>query len=164
VNYSIPVKPENAISASLVHSCFGNSGDRTDRITELLSPVLAGLALTHLDRWFNVVRQMGSIIGLSERDLMADSESLLEKTLVVTNQLGLHARVATMMVQTLRNYSSQVHIVKDGVEVNARSVLGLLLLAATPGSEIVVRAQGPDSTEAVQEISRLVQNETPEES
>ncbi len=94
---------------------------------------------------------------------MADSEALHEKTVVVTNQLGLHARVATMMVQTLRNYASQVHIVKDGVEVNARSVLGLLLLAATPGSEIVVRAQGPDSTEAIQEISRLVQDETPEE-
>jgi len=95
---------------------------------------------------------------------MADGEQLLEKTLTVTNQLGLHARVATMMVQTLRNYTSQVYVIKDGVEVNARSVLGLLLLAAAPGSEIVVRALGPDSTEAIQEISRLIQDETQEES
>jgi len=49
------------------------------------------------------------------------------------------------------------------VEVNARSVLGLLLLAAAPGSEIVVRALGPGSTEAIQEISRLIQDETQED-
>jgi phosphocarrier protein HPr len=146
-----------------VHSSFRDPGDHTDKITGQPCEVLVGLALTHLDRWFNVVRQIDSTTGLYERVFMADSEALHEKTVVVTNQLGLHARVATMMVQTLRNYASQVHIVKDGVEVNARSVLGLLLLAATPGSEIVVRAQGPDSTEAIQEISRLVQDETPEE-
>ena len=53
---------------------------------------------------------------------MTADEPVLEKTLTVTNHLGLHARVATMMVQTLRNYSSQVSVLKDGVEVNARSV------------------------------------------
>jgi phosphocarrier protein HPr len=94
---------------------------------------------------------------------MTEDDPVLEKTLTVTNQLGLHARVATMMVQTLRNYSSQVSVLKDGVEVNARSVLGLLLLAATPGSEIVVKAHGPDSTEVIQEISRLIQDETQED-
>ncbi len=124
---------------------------------------MAALSLTRLRMWFKVVYESDATTVLSKRVLMTDSEPLLEKTLVVTNQLGLHARVATMMVQTLRNYVSQVHIVKDGVEVNARSVLGLLLLAAAPGSEIVVRAQGPDSTEAIQEISRLVQDESSEE-
>ena len=48
---------------------------------------------------------------------------------------------------------------KDGVQADGRSVLDLLLLAATPGSEIVVRASGPDAEAAVKEISRLVQNE-----
>ncbi len=94
---------------------------------------------------------------------MTGDEPVLEKTITVKNQLGLHARVATMMVQTLRNYSSEVSVFKDGVEVNARSVLGLLLLAATPGSEIVVKAHGPDSIEAIQEITRLIQNETQED-
>jgi phosphotransferase system HPr (HPr) family protein len=86
-----------------------------------------------------------------------------ETTLTVSNQLGLHARVATMMVQAMQNYTCQVTLVKDGVEVDARSVLGLLLLAATPGSELLVRAHGPDSGRAIQEISRLIQDEESEE-
>jgi len=94
---------------------------------------------------------------------MIKEKEIVEKTLTVSNRLGLHARVATMMVQTMRNYSCQVTLIKDGVEVDARSVLGLLLLAASPGSEIVVRAQGPDSMAAIQEISRLIQDEEFEE-
>jgi phosphocarrier protein HPr len=94
---------------------------------------------------------------------MMIKDEILETTLKVSNQLGLHARVATMMVQAMQNYACQVTLVKDGVEVDARSVLGLLLLAATPGSEVLVRAQGPDSKQAIQEISRLIQNEEPEE-
>jgi phosphocarrier protein HPr len=93
---------------------------------------------------------------------MTETE-MVEKTLTVGNKLGLHARVATTMVQTMRNYSCQVTLVKDGVEVDARSVLGLLLLAASPGSEIVVRAQGLDSMEAINEISRIIQDEESEE-
>jgi phosphocarrier protein len=84
---------------------------------------------------------------------------MVEQTLTVGNELGLHARVATMMVQAMRNYSSKVTLSKDGVEVDARSVLGLLLLAATPGSEILVRAEGPDSKQAIETIGRLIQDE-----
>jgi phosphocarrier protein HPr len=83
----------------------------------------------------------------------------IEEKVRVTNHLGLHARVATMMVQAMRNYTCQVTLIKDDVEVDARSVLGLLLLAATPGSEIVVRATGPDSVAALQEIRRLIHEE-----
>jgi phosphocarrier protein HPr len=93
--------------------------------------------------------------------MMIETE-IMERTVTVGNQMGLHARVATMMVQTMQNYVCQVTLVKDGVEVDARSVLGLLLLAATPGSEIVIKAHGPDSGEAIQQISRLIQNEEPE--
>ena len=88
---------------------------------------------------------------------------ITEATLRVGNQFGLHARVATMMVQAMQNYVCQVTLAKDGVEVDARSVLGLLLLAATPGSELLVRAHGPDSRQAIQEISRLIQHEESEE-
>jgi phosphocarrier protein len=94
--------------------------------------------------------------------MMMESE-MMERIVRVGNQLGLHARIATMMVQTMQNYSCQVTLMKDGVEVDARSVLGLLLLAATPGSEIVVKAQGPDSREAIQEISRLIQDDESEQ-
>ena len=83
----------------------------------------------------------------------------LEKTLRVANRQGLHARVATMVVQAMQKYECDVTVVKDGVEVDARSVLGLLLLAATPGSEILVKALGPDSREALEELTRLLEDE-----
>ncbi|MGC8604342.1 MAG: HPr family phosphocarrier protein [Desulfomonilaceae bacterium] len=89
--------------------------------------------------------------------MMTESE-LLEKTVVISNELGLHARVATAMVQTMKGHSCQVTLVKNGMEVDARSVLGLLLLAATPGSELTIRANGPGSREALEQISRLLQN------
>jgi phosphocarrier protein HPr len=93
---------------------------------------------------------------------MEQEQQVFEQTLRVGNRMGLHARVATMMVQTMKNYSSQVIIAKDGMEADARSVLGLLLLAATPGSEIVVRAEGADGMDAIREICRLVQDEEQE--
>lgn len=83
----------------------------------------------------------------------------LEKSLIVNTEQGLHARIATLVVQAMQKLSCEVTVVKDGVEVNARSVLGLLLLAATAGTELIVRAQGPDSTKAIEEFSRLIEHE-----
>jgi len=83
----------------------------------------------------------------------------LEKTVIVPDGLGLHARVATMMVRAMANYTCNVTLVKDDVEVNARSVLGLLLLAAAPGSRIVVRAEGPGCAEAVETITRIIEHD-----
>jgi phosphotransferase system HPr (HPr) family protein len=83
----------------------------------------------------------------------------IEEKIVVSNTLGLHARVATMIVQKMQNYDCQVSLTLHGVEVNARSVLGLLLLAASPGSEVLVKAEGAGSHEAIEEIRQLVQDE-----
>ncbi|MEI7450110.1 MAG: HPr family phosphocarrier protein [Desulfomonile sp.] len=94
---------------------------------------------------------------------MTNGHEAFERTVVVGNPLGLHARVATMMVQAMKNYTCQVTLVKDDLEVDARSVLELLLLAATPGTEILVRAQGPDSLAAIKEIDRLIQENAIEE-
>ena len=87
------------------------------------------------------------------------SEDFIEKTIVVGNQMGLHARVATVVVQLMRNFECQVTIVKDGIEVDARSVLGLLLLAATPGSELTIRGNGPNSKNAVEKICELIETD-----
>jgi phosphocarrier protein len=84
---------------------------------------------------------------------------VLERTMRVTNGLGLHARVATRLVQLLQNYSCQVTLKKDDMEVDARSVLGLLLLAAAPGTVVVAKATGPDSEQALDEMSRLIEHE-----
>jgi phosphotransferase system HPr (HPr) family protein len=90
---------------------------------------------------------------------MKVQSEIMEKTVTVKSEQGLHARVATMVVRAMQNFTSEVTVIKDGMEVNARSVLGLLLLAATPGTEILVRAQGPDSSEAIEELSRLIEHE-----
>jgi len=90
--------------------------------------------------------------------MILESE-LLEKTVTIRNQLGLHARVATALVQTMKRHTCQVTLAKDGMEVDARSVLGLLLLAASPGAELIIRAQGPGSLEAVEQISKLLEND-----
>jgi phosphocarrier protein HPr len=82
---------------------------------------------------------------------------LIEKTIVIGNELGLHARVATALVKTMKQHSCQVTLAKDGMEVDARSVLGLLLLAATPGAELMIRAHGPGSLDAVRQISELLE-------
>ncbi len=90
---------------------------------------------------------------------MAPSAEVLERTMKVTNGLGLHARVATRLVQLLQNFSCQVTLTKDDMEVDARSVLGLLLLAAAPGTVVVAKAEGPDCREALEEMSRLIEHE-----
>ena len=92
---------------------------------------------------------------------MREERNILETTLTVSESgQGIHARVATMIVRTLEKYSSQVTLCKDELEVDARSVLGLLLLAAEPGSEVTIRAQGSDCDEVVAEIGRIVKDET----
>jgi phosphocarrier protein len=87
------------------------------------------------------------------------TEEFIEKTVTVGNQMGLHARVATVVVQMMRNFECEVTLVKDGMEVDARSVLGLLLLAATPGSEILIKGNGPDSKNAVDRICQIIETD-----
>jgi phosphocarrier protein HPr len=81
-----------------------------------------------------------------------------ERTLVIKNKLGLHARAANMVVQIASNFESTITVNKDGIEANAKSIMGLLLLAAGPGSKIVVRAEGKDAKEAVKEIGKLIED------
>ena len=79
------------------------------------------------------------------------------KKLEIKNKLGLHARAAALLVQTVNRFSSEVKISKDGQLVDARSILGVLTLAATRGSKIHVEAKGEDAEEAVHAIERLVE-------
>lgn len=93
---------------------------------------------------------------------MIKENEVFSKSLTVTNGLGIHARVATQIVQRMQEFRCEVTLIKDDVEVSARSVLGLLLLAASPGTEIVAKAVGPGSMEAIELIGRLIQNEESE--
>jgi len=78
------------------------------------------------------------------------------KKLEIRNKLGLHARAAALLVQTVNRFSAEVKISKDGQVVDARSIMGVLTLAATQGSKIQVEAKGEDAEEAVRAIEKLI--------
>lgn len=85
-------------------------------------------------------------------------EPVEEQTFIIKNKLGLHARAANMVVQVASNFACTISVDKDGVEANAKSIMGLLLLAAGHGSQIVVRAQGRDAKEAIEAIGKLIED------
>ncbi|HLU12448.1 MAG TPA: HPr family phosphocarrier protein [Arenimonas sp.] len=80
---------------------------------------------------------------------------MLERELKVANRLGLHARAAAKLVQVLSAFKSQVTLLGRGREVNAKSIMGVLLLAAAPGSTLVMRADGEDEAEALAAAAEL---------
>ena len=80
----------------------------------------------------------------------------ITKKLEIKNKLGLHARAAALLVQTVNQFSAEVKISKDGQVVDGRSIMGVLTLAATKGSKIQVEAEGKDAEEALRAIEKLV--------
>ncbi|AKL97473.1 HPr family phosphocarrier protein [Endomicrobium proavitum] len=78
-----------------------------------------------------------------------------EKIITVSNKLGLHARPAALLVQTTSKYSATVKIYKDDYEVDAKSIMGVMTLAAALGSSLKFIADGPDETEALDDIEKL---------
>jgi len=74
----------------------------------------------------------------------------------IANRLGLHARAAAQLVHLANRYASEIRICKDGVEVNGKSIMGVLMLAAPRESRILVRADGPDAEQAVTAIGDLI--------
>jgi phosphocarrier protein len=79
-----------------------------------------------------------------------------EEVLTLKNRLGLHARAAAKFVHTAANFESKITITKDGDEVDGKSILGLLLLAAGKGTPLVVRAEGLDEEQALAALRALV--------
>lgn len=79
-----------------------------------------------------------------------------ESRVVIKNKMGLHARPSTQIATTASRFQADIRIVKDGQEVDAKSVLELLMLAAECGSELVITADGDDAQEAAAAIAKLV--------
>ena len=75
---------------------------------------------------------------------------MLERDLTVSNRLGLHARASAKLVQLLSGFQSQVTLTGRGREVNAKSIMGVLLLAAAPGASLLIRVEGADEEAAMQ--------------
>lgn len=81
---------------------------------------------------------------------------MIARELTIVNTLGLHARAAGALVKLASSYQSAITIEKDGIGVNAKSIMGLLMLAAAPGSVIKVSAEGEDEEDAVSAVADLI--------
>jgi phosphocarrier protein HPr len=84
------------------------------------------------------------------------SEHKATKELLVANKLGIHARPAAMFVKTANRFDCEIFVEKDGERVNGKSIMGLMMLAAGPGSRLVLTAEGQDASRAVHELEALV--------
>jgi phosphocarrier protein len=81
---------------------------------------------------------------------------MTECTVQIVNKNGLHARPAAELVKTAGKFTSDVTIVRDDLEVNGKSIMGVMMLAAEYGASITLRAAGPDEAEALRALERLV--------
>ena len=85
------------------------------------------------------------------------------QTFTIRNRLGLHARAAALLVKTANCYVSNVTIEKDGLEVNGKSIMGILMLAASKGSKITLKVNGKDAAQAIQVLGKLIEERCGEE-
>ena len=79
-----------------------------------------------------------------------------EKTIKIQNELGLHARAATKLVQLASKYPCELTITKEGHEVNGKSIMGVLMLVASKGTSVTLRARGDKAQEAITAIAALI--------
>jgi phosphocarrier protein HPr len=87
----------------------------------------------------------------------------ITRDLVVSNKLGIHARPAAMFVKIASKFDSDIFVEKDGERVNGKSIMGLMMLAAGPGSKLKVIASGTDAQAAVMEIEALLKRKFDED-
>ncbi len=83
---------------------------------------------------------------------------MVERTVQIANKNGLHARPAAEIVKVSAKFQSEITLVKDGLEVNGKSIMGVMMLAAECGSSLVLRAEGADADAAVDAIALLIVN------
>ena len=87
----------------------------------------------------------------------------ITKELVVCNKLGVHARPAALFVKTANRFDCEVLVEKDGEVVNGKSIMGMMMLAAGPGSKLHVHAKGEDALQAVHELEDLLRRKFDED-
>jgi phosphocarrier protein HPr len=93
---------------------------------------------------------------LYRRANRATPDQKIDKEIAIVNRLGLHARPAAMFVRIASRYRCEIWVSKEGEEVNGKSIMGLMMLAAGQGSKLRIRAEGPDADKAVEELEELI--------
>jgi len=94
-------------------------------------------------------------MNLSRKSSGGPEAKTASKAVTVINKLGVHARPAALFVKTAHKFTSHIIVEKDGEEVNGKSIMGLMMLAAGQGSKLVITAEGPDAEAAVHELELL---------
>jgi phosphocarrier protein len=83
---------------------------------------------------------------------------MLKQDFLIVNKLGLHARASALFVKTASRFAAEVKLSKEGVEVNGKSIMGIMMLAASKGTTVGLTVDGADETEALQSIGELITN------
>src|SRR3974377_893817 len=94
---------------------------------------------------------------------LSSNDSAMTKDFWVANKLGIHARPAAMFVKTANRFACDIFVEKDGEKVNGKSIRGLMMLAAGPGSKLTVHAHGQDASQALAELELLIKRKFDEE-
>ena len=83
---------------------------------------------------------------------------MIERTVTISNRNGLHARPAAEIVKAAAKFNADITLVRDDLEVNGKSIMGVMMLAAEYGSQLLLRADGPDAEAAVGAIANLIES------
>lgn len=96
-------------------------------------------------------------MGLLNRKNSARTQKV-QKDIAIINRLGLHARPAAMFVRIASRFRAEIWVSKEGEEVNGKSIMGLMMLAAGQGSKLHLRCEGPDADKALEELEGLIKS------
>lgn len=88
---------------------------------------------------------------------------MIEREVTIVNRLGLHARPAAQLVQRASKFDAEIKLKRFNLEVNAKSIMGVMMLAAEMGSKIIIIAEGPDEREAIEAIIEVINSKFGEE-
>ena len=93
----------------------------------------------------------------------ADDAGFLTRELTIVNKSGIHARPAAMFVKIANRFGCDIFVEKDGEKINGKSIMGLMMLAAGPGSKLTIHANGNDGPQAIAEIEALLKRKFDED-
>ncbi len=96
-------------------------------------------------------------MGLLSKKTTSDGADKFVRVLTIQNRLGLHARPAAMFVKIANRHKAEIWVEKDGEQVNGKSIMGLMMLAAGQGSKLSVSVEGPDAEKAMEELELLIE-------
>ncbi len=95
--------------------------------------------------------------------MSAETDAVLRRVVDITNERGLHARASAKFVKEAARHDAEVTVTREGQTVDAQSIMGLMMLAAGPGSQVEIEARGPQAAEALEGLCRLIEARFEEE-